>query len=214
MIAKAAASFDVLSEGRFELGIGAGGFWEAIVAMGGPNRSPRESLEALEEAIHLIRAFWAGGTFSFEGTYYTAHRLHPGPAPAHAIEVWVGGYKPRMLDMIGRIADGWVPSLPYAPPDVVPAMMERVDAGVGAAGRDPADLRRIYNLMGEITTGERGDGLVGPTQVWAEALTGFVGLGFDSFVFWPGGDDPVGQVDRFARDVAPAVRERVAAARG
>ena len=208
MLAKAAASLDVLSRGRFELGLGAGAFWDAIAAMGGPSRSPRESLEALEEAIALIRAFWAGGTVERRGEYYSVHGAHAGPPPAHDIGIWVGGYKPRMLDLIGRVADGWVPSLPYAPPEVIPDMMERVDAGAAAAGRDPRDVRRLYNLTGEITDGARGDGLVGPAGLWVEQLAGFTALGFDSYVFWPGGDEPEQQVERFA-EVAASVRATV-----
>ena len=60
MLAKAAASIDVLSGGRFELGLGAGAFWEAIEAFGGPRRSGPESVDALEEAIAILRACWSG----------------------------------------------------------------------------------------------------------------------------------------------------------
>ena len=107
MIAKEAASLDVLSGGRFELGIGSGAFWQAIEAMGGPGRTPPEALTALEEALRIIRLFWSGErTISFAGRFYSVHGLHPGPAPAHGIGLWIGGYKPRMLRLIGRLADG------------------------------------------------------------------------------------------------------------
>src|ERR687891_2278333 len=130
MIAKQAASLDALSGGRFELGLGAGAFWEAIGAMGGPVRSGREALEALEEAIRIIRAFWSGErTIAFEGEHYSVAGLHPGPAPAHPIGIWIGGYKPRMLTLVGRVADGGVPSFPYAPPEAIPAMQGRIDTG-------------------------------------------------------------------------------------
>ena len=59
MLARAAASVDLLSGGRFELGIGAGRVWDAIEAMGGPRRTPGEAVEALEEAITIIREVWA-----------------------------------------------------------------------------------------------------------------------------------------------------------
>src|ERR671923_117292 len=109
VVARAAASLDLLSGGRFELGLGAGAFWEAVGAMGGPVRSPGEAVEALEEAIKIIRLFWSGErTIEFAGRHYSVKGLHPGPPPAHPIEIWVGAYKPRMLNLIGRLADGWV----------------------------------------------------------------------------------------------------------
>jgi alkanesulfonate monooxygenase SsuD/methylene tetrahydromethanopterin reductase-like flavin-dependent oxidoreductase (luciferase family) len=214
MIAKQAASLDVLSGGRFELGIGAGGFWEAIGAMGGPVRSGREALDALEEAIAIIRAFWSGErSIRFEGRYYSVAGMHPGPAPAHPIAIWIGGYRPGMLKLVGRLADGWVPSLPYAPPEVVPAMRERIDAAAAEAGREPASIRRAYNLMGEITAAGSGEGLHGPVSKWVETLTGFaLELGFDTFVFWPTAQ-PVDQLVLFAEEVVPAVRAAVASAR-
>src|SRR5690606_20833021 len=58
VLARAAASLDLLSGGRFELGLGAGAFWEAIEAMGARRLTPGQSLEALEEAIGLIRDIW------------------------------------------------------------------------------------------------------------------------------------------------------------
>jgi alkanesulfonate monooxygenase SsuD/methylene tetrahydromethanopterin reductase-like flavin-dependent oxidoreductase (luciferase family) len=201
MIAKQAASLDVLSGGRFELGLGAGAQWDAIAAMGGARRSPREALEALEEAIHVIRLFWSGErSVDFDGQYYSVRGLHPGPPPAHPIEIWVGAYRPRMLELTGRLADGWIPSLPYLPPPQVPDAQARIDAAARAAGRDPADVRRAYNVTGEIED----------LSESTEQLARFVDeLGFDTLVFWPGGDDPRRQLDVFAEEVVPAVREHV-----
>jgi alkanesulfonate monooxygenase SsuD/methylene tetrahydromethanopterin reductase-like flavin-dependent oxidoreductase (luciferase family) len=212
MIAKHAASLDVLSGGRFELGLGAGAFWEAIGAMGGPVRRPGEAVEALEEAIQIIRLSWSGErTINFAGRHYAVKGLHPGPAPVHPIGIWVGAYKPRMLRLVGRLADGWVPSFSYAPPEAVPTMRRRIDEAAEEAGRDPAAIRRLYNLMGAITDGPVEGPLQGPPSHWIGELTRFAGeLGFDTFVFWPA-ENPVGQLERFAAEVVPGVREAVAA---
>src|ERR687891_106082 len=191
MIAKQAASLDVLSGGRFELGLGAGAFWEAIKAMGGPVRSGREALESLEEGIRIIRAFWSGErTIAFEGRHYSVRGLHPGPPPAHPIGIWLGVGKPRALALTGRLADGWVPSLSWATPEIVPAMMRRGDEGAVAPARDPKEIRRVYNLTGGSITNGPVAGLVeGPPEHWIETLSRFAReLGFDTLVFWPGGD--------------------------
>jgi alkanesulfonate monooxygenase SsuD/methylene tetrahydromethanopterin reductase-like flavin-dependent oxidoreductase (luciferase family) len=207
MIAKQAASLDVLSGGRFELGLGAGAFWEAIAAMGGPVRSGREALETLDEAIRIIRAFWSGErTISVEGEHYSVKGLHPGPPPAHQIEIWLGVGKPRALALTGRLADGWVPSLSWATPQIVPELQRRVDDAAAKAGRDPAEIRRPYNISGRIVDGPTNGLLDGPAEHWVETLTGFAReLGFDTFIFWPAGD-PLRQVERFAEEVVPAVR--------
>src|SRR3954447_186372 len=116
VMAKAAASIDLLSGGRFELGLGAGAFWDAIGAMGGPVHSGPESVDALEEAIEVIRLMWSGErSVSFEGRHYKLDGVHPGPRPAHEIGIWLGAYGPRMVRVTGRAADGWIPSLPRPP---------------------------------------------------------------------------------------------------
>jgi alkanesulfonate monooxygenase SsuD/methylene tetrahydromethanopterin reductase-like flavin-dependent oxidoreductase (luciferase family) len=206
-LAKTAASLDVMSGGRFELGLGAGSFWDAIAAMGGPRRTPGESVEALEEAIAIIRSAWREDTsVRFAGTHYTASGFRPGPRPAHDIGIWLGAYKPRMLGLTGRLADGWVPSLIYAPPEELATMRDRVDAAAEAAGREPRSIRRVLNIAGEITDGPVTELLHGPPEHWIETLRRIRDeLGFDTFVLAPQGD-VMEQIERFATEVAPEVR--------
>jgi alkanesulfonate monooxygenase SsuD/methylene tetrahydromethanopterin reductase-like flavin-dependent oxidoreductase (luciferase family) len=120
-LAKAAASLDLLTGGRVELGLGAGAFWDAIEAMGGPRRGPGDSVTALREAIAVTKLVRSGErSIQFDGDFYRVKGVHPGPVPAHPIGVWVGAYKPRMLRL--------------------------VDGAAIRAGRDPSDIRRVLNV--------------------------------------------------------------------
>jgi alkanesulfonate monooxygenase SsuD/methylene tetrahydromethanopterin reductase-like flavin-dependent oxidoreductase (luciferase family) len=191
VLAKAAASLDILSGGRLELGLGAGGFWDAIKAMGGPVRTPGESVASLDEAIQVIRMMWSGGRgLRFDGKFYQLAGVQSGPVPAHPIGIWVGAAKPRMLSLIGRTADGWVPSLGYLQPSDLAEGNKRIDEAATAAGRDPKSIRRILNAGFQPA-----DALV--------ALT--LDYGMDTFLI---SEDPDG-MRRFAREVAPRVREQV-----
>jgi alkanesulfonate monooxygenase SsuD/methylene tetrahydromethanopterin reductase-like flavin-dependent oxidoreductase (luciferase family) len=114
--------------------------------------------------------------------------------------------KPRALALTGRLADGWVPSLFWAKPNRVPELMSRIDSGAAAAGCDPSEIRRIFNVGGRIADGATRDLLEGPPEHWIETLTGFAReLGFDTFVFWPA-EQPLDQLERFAEEVIPAFR--------
>ncbi len=209
IIAKQAATIDLLSEGRFELGLGAGGFWDAIAAMGGPRRTPGESLEALREAISVIRALWSGERgLRIDGEHYALSGVHGGPAPAHDIGVWIGGAGPRMMRLIGEQADGWVPSMANVPPRALPERIAILTEAAVAAGRDPAAIRRIYNVSGSIQpeVGLDDRAIVGPPDLWVEVLLELAeDYGMDTFVLWPRGDVDE-QLARFAMEVAPAVR--------
>jgi alkanesulfonate monooxygenase SsuD/methylene tetrahydromethanopterin reductase-like flavin-dependent oxidoreductase (luciferase family) len=212
VMAKAAASLDVLSDGRFELALGAGGFWDAIEAYGGPRREPRDALAALEEAIRVIRLMWSGErNLRFAGEHYRLAGAHSGPVPAHPIGIWLGVYGPRALRLAGRLADGWVPSL-RGDLTLLSEGSARLDDAAAAAGRDPAEIRRVVNVNGQITDGARLGLLRGPVDQWVDELTDLaVGYGFDTFMFWGDGED---QLPRFAEEVVPAVRAEVAAERG
>jgi alkanesulfonate monooxygenase SsuD/methylene tetrahydromethanopterin reductase-like flavin-dependent oxidoreductase (luciferase family) len=218
VMAKAAASLDVLSGGRFELGLGAGGFPDVIAGFGGPRRTPGESVEALDEAIDVIRLMWSSEpAVSFAGKHYRLDGARPGPQPAHPIGIWVGAFKPRMLRLVGRKADGWLPSLGVLTGDELRAGNELIDAAADKAGRDPRSIRRIINVQGVI--GDKpppprsslpvgylaGEPLAGPPGWWVETLAGFADDGFDTLVFWPVDTVPE-QVELLAGDVVPHVR--------
>ena len=214
ILAKASASIDRMSGGRFELGIGAGAFWDAIVGMGGPRRRPSEAVGAVAEAIAVVRLLWSGDRgLRFEGRHYRLKGVHSGPVPAHDIGIWVGAAGPRMLTLIGRVADGWIlPGGPLAAGRLL-ELHERIDGAAHEAGREPSAIRRIRNIAGTITDGERGGYMEGPAPYWVDELTSLaVEFGMDAFVFWPA-TDPSLQLRRFAEDVAPSVREAIAAAR-
>ena len=209
VLAKSAATLDLVTGGRVELGLGAGAFWDAIEAAGGVRRTPKESVDALVEAIGLMREFWAGGTVRFTGEHYRATGLRAGPVPAHRIPVWIGAYGPRMIRVTGELADGWVPSMGYAEPSALPELSLRLDEAAVAAGRSPEAVRRIYNVFGRFGTGS--GFLQGTPRDWAEQLAGLtLDTGFGTYIL---GTDDADAIRRFAEEVAPAVRDLVAAER-
>jgi alkanesulfonate monooxygenase SsuD/methylene tetrahydromethanopterin reductase-like flavin-dependent oxidoreductase (luciferase family) len=218
MIAKAAASLDLMSGGRFELGIGAGNFWDAVEGMGGVRRERGERGDALEEAIRIIRAALdvgpERGVVRGTGPHYPIKGYPPGPPTAHRVEIWVGAMAPRALELIGRLADGWVPGGGISRIDRFAGLNARIDSAAIAAGRHPEDIRRIVNVSGSITDdgGEQG-APDGPPQKWIDQLTMWaVEHRLDAFVYWPP-DTSIDSIERFAGDVVPAVREAVAAER-
>jgi alkanesulfonate monooxygenase SsuD/methylene tetrahydromethanopterin reductase-like flavin-dependent oxidoreductase (luciferase family) len=209
MLAKAAASLDVLTRGRVEIGLGAGAFWEAIEAMGGPRRSPGEAVRSVEEAIEVMRLVWSEErSLRFDGEIYTLNGMRPGPQPAHRIGIWLGVGGPRMLKLTGRLADGWVPSIGWAHPGRLPELHERIDEAALEAGRRPEEIKRLYNVSGRI--GPEGEGLLeGSVSKWTEQLSRFaLENGMDTFIFWPS-EDHERQVETFGQEVVPVVRDVV-----
>lgn len=215
VLARSVATADLLSGGRIELGLGAGAFWDGVAAMGGPRRTPGESIVALEEAIAIIRGIWdtqAPGGLTFEGEHYSVKGVKRGPAPAHQPGIWVGAYKPRILRMTGRVADGWLPSLGYLPGGVadLAAMNDRIDDSAQAAGRSPSDVRRLLNITGTFGAASRGF-LDGPPEQWVEELTDTaLTYGTSGFIL---ASDDTATTELYANDVAPAVRDEVRRAR-
>lgn len=216
VLARSAASLDILSGGRIELGLGAGGFWDAIEAMGGGRLTPGQSVTALSEAIDVIKGIWDAGNrerYVYEGEFYKINGAKRGPAPAHDMEIWLGGYKPRMLRLIGTKATGWLPSLSYLPDlKELSVANAAIDQAALNAGRDPKVIRRLLNVGGQITNAPTSKPLVGPVQQWIDDLVSMaLEHGMDTFIL---GGDSVQMLEIYGNEIIPAVREIVAQERG
>lgn len=201
VLARAATSLDLLSGGRVSLGLGAGGFWDAIESMGATRLTPGESVQALEEGIGVIRGLWDAGNrrpLRVHGEHHRVDGAKRGPAPAHDIPIWVGAYKPRMLRLVGRLADGWLPSQMYLEDGDLRRGNAVIDDAAREAGRDPSQVRRLLNVAP----------VTGSTQEWVDTLVPLAledGIG----TFIAATDDPR-VIERLGQEVAPAVREAVA----
>lgn len=209
VLAKMAESFDRLSDGRLVLGLGGGAVDEEFRALGLGDRSPRDKVDGLEEAIRIARGVWSEETLTFSGRLYRTEGVRVEPKPEHRIPIWLGTYGKRALGVTGRLADGWIPSLSYASPERIPIMRERILEAASAAGRPAEKITCVYNLEVRVDGGATGEPAVvaGSPEAVAERIIGFLDLGFRAFNLIPVGPDRAGQVERLAEKVVPAVRE-------
>jgi alkanesulfonate monooxygenase SsuD/methylene tetrahydromethanopterin reductase-like flavin-dependent oxidoreductase (luciferase family) len=208
-LARAVASLDQLSGGRIELGLGAGAFWDGIGAMGAHKLTAGQSIEALAEGIEIIRAIWDTGnptSLTFEGAHHQLEAAQRGPTPAHPIGIWIGAYKPRILRLTGRLADGWLPSLGYLPggPPDMEDMNAEIDSAAIAAGRQPSDIRRMLNINGRFQQQERGL-FQGPPETWARQIVELErDYGASTFIL---AADDLGTIELYGTVVARLARE-------
>ncbi|MGW4771012.1 LLM class flavin-dependent oxidoreductase [Nocardia sp. NPDC004278] len=215
LLGKQAATLDLLSGGRFELALGAGAFWPAISAMGGPSRTNPEALQALAEATEIIRTMWVpGAKATVSGAHYAVHGVQSGPAPVHPVGIWFGSVGPKANALTGRIADGWAAPIPhYLPYEKWQGAQQIISASARDAGRDPGDIMRMAQLVGDITEAPGSVTLRGEEPIrtdaagWSRILADLAtDTGFDTFVYWPESPDET-QLRRWVAEVVPRVRE-------
>jgi alkanesulfonate monooxygenase SsuD/methylene tetrahydromethanopterin reductase-like flavin-dependent oxidoreductase (luciferase family) len=210
LVAKMGESLDRLSGGRLVLGLGAGGNDAELAGLGAAVRRPEEQVEALEEALEIIRGVWREPAFTYDGTHYRNVATRLEPKPARPIPIWLGAYRPRMLELAGRLADGWIPSMGYLPPAAAPAAMDRVRAAAERAGRDPDSLDYAYNVS--VRVGGPGPPdperrVAGEPDEVAERLSGLLDVGFTVLNLMVGGRRDE-QLQRLGTEVLPAIRRQ------
>ena len=224
MLARTVTSLSALSGGRIVLGMGAGGRWDRIADLGVPPLTPGDAVDAFEEAIVLVKLLSGGGPpVTYQGRHYQVNQIEP--APVAALPVWTGSVGPKSLAATGRVADGWIPgrasdwrSERYRESRPI------IDEAAAAAGRDPREIRTVFNFPGRITDRplaetRDGDGrwIGGSVGQWIEELTEAVlthrASGFVLFTTGFGTPDDV-TLGRWSAEIVPAVREAIAKEHG
>jgi probable F420-dependent oxidoreductase len=162
LVAKQAAEVDLLTRGRFRLGVGIGWNEVEFEALGKDftNRGRR-----IEEQIALLRRLWVERSVTFRGEdeRITAAGLAPPPVQ-RPIPIWIGGASLPVYERIGRLADGWFPQVPPGPK--LEGARTSVEAAATAAGRDPASL----GMEGRVSLGSKGvSGVVDHVAHWRDA---------------------------------------------
>ncbi|MCD6021986.1 MAG: flavin-dependent oxidoreductase, F420-dependent methylene-tetrahydromethanopterin reductase [Actinomycetia bacterium] len=152
LLARIAASIDLLSDGRLDLGLGAGWMRAEFDAFGYRFGTAGERFEALEESLDVVRRLFGGDPTTFDGPSVTLREAVLAPAPERPPAVWVGGKGgPRLLRVAARLADGWNMGWRVAPEAYVGKVSD-VHAACDATGRDPATFGLsvgLYSLIGE-----------------------------------------------------------------
>lgn len=206
LLAKVAASVDVLSGGRLEFGLGAG--WKEVEYEAYGYRFPPagERVDRLEEALEIVRRMWREERASYEGTYHTVREApcEPKPVQGGGPPIWVGGLGDRLLRIATRLADGI--NLAGSPsPEEFAGRMERVRGFAQAVGRDYDDLRWSHFLFAVVASAEKEEavvrdfaralrttedrirgigkrGYLGPAEGLVDRLAPYVDLGVDHFI--------------------------------
>ncbi|MET7607957.1 LLM class flavin-dependent oxidoreductase [Streptomyces avermitilis] len=230
LLAVAAATVDQVSEGRLELGLGAGGADLAFTQYGIEQPPVSERLARLDEACRIVRALWDGGPVDFAGEHYVLRAAHLNPrAVQRRVPLVIGGAGPRMLRVAAEHADVW--NCLALPPAAYAATADTLNAQCERLGRDPARIRRSVTFRAVIARDAAGarrarEALVhsrsgraadlseyvsfGGAQECLERLAPYVELGVRDFLLGQRPPLDPTTIERFANEVAPELRKLVA----
>ena len=162
LVAKQAAEVDLLTGGRFRLGVGLG--WNAV-EYEALDKTFTDRGRRVEEQVALLRRLWTERSVTFEGSYERVTGAGLAPPPVQRpIPVWFGGQSGRAYQRIGRLADGWFPQM--APGPELDEATAIVGQAATEAGRDPGTL----GMDGRVSWGDGGaDGIADGVRRWRDA---------------------------------------------
>jgi alkanesulfonate monooxygenase SsuD/methylene tetrahydromethanopterin reductase-like flavin-dependent oxidoreductase (luciferase family) len=227
VLAKEAAALDIISNGRLDLCLGAGGDANRPLydSIGVPLAAPGERLRDLVDAIAIMRGMWANEKFSYKGRVYQVENAAGAPKPVQQpIPIWIGARMPRSLRITGQVADGFIKNGGWGSVEELKELNDAVSAAAVKAGRDPLSIRRILN--GALTyvakdsadgqayranavqdagsrAGQQVNGLIGSPEEIIESVKAYRAAGVDTFVVNFGPGLALEQIAKFGAEVIP-----------
>jgi alkanesulfonate monooxygenase SsuD/methylene tetrahydromethanopterin reductase-like flavin-dependent oxidoreductase (luciferase family) len=221
LLAKMAATLQLLTGGRFILGLGAGWHEEEYRAYGYEFPPNAVRVEQLEEAVRIIRALWTGEPATFVGRYYQVHEARCEPHPDPRPPIIVGASKPKMLRLTARYADGW--DISSSGPTRYRRAAGEFERACIEEGRNPEDLLRSWSgglacaatqAAAEALAGDRFSaqaqeddfGFVGTPEQIVEQMQSFIELGTRRFILDCAGFPDLTGLDLVLNEVLPALQ--------
>lgn len=145
LVAKMTSALDVLSGGRFELGLGAGWYEPEYEEAGVPFERPGRRIERLQESVQIVAGMMTSDHFSYSGKQYRVDSARNLPLPGRPPNVWIGGKGDRVVSIAGRYAGGYNCVWAWTP-QAYRGRVEVLDRAAQSAGRDPSEIRRSVGL--------------------------------------------------------------------
>lgn len=215
LLARMGATLQLMSGGRFVLGLGAGGDEADYRTCGYPFPSGGARVLELEETLHIIKAIWTQEHASYDGTRHRIHdvqcRFRPDPLPP----IMIGAFGPKMLRLTAQHADWWnVSSTGIA---AYRSLVQTFERACVEVNRNPATVRQVWSggcvcaptegKVGQLAAAryQVGEDLVGtPAQILAQ-LEPFIDLGVDCFLLDCGGFPDMTTVETLIAEVLPSL---------
>jgi len=234
VLAKMGATLDVITGGRLEMGLGAAWFQGEHEALGIPFPPVAERIKRLGEACEVIRRMWTEDAATFDGQYYQLKEAYCNPKPVqkpHPPILIGGGGEQLTLKMVARYADAWNA---FGAPDVLRHKIEVLEGHCRAIGRDPQTIEKSVNVppvlskdaskldamladmasRRAMTLDEAKAGMLwGSPDQAIKKIEAYRDMGVTHIILSLRAPYDASQLELFAREVIPAVRQQVPAAR-
>jgi F420-dependent oxidoreductase-like protein len=205
LLAQQAVTLDHVSNGRLELGLGAGWFVQEHERFGLPFPPPGERVDRFREAVEIVDSLLRNETTTFEGRYYQLNEAFVRPAPLQKPRppLTLGAHRPRMLRICAEYADSWNS---FGTVEEMRVRNELLDEQCDAVGRDPREIRRsFYGWASQM----KEQGLPDPwqsTAAFEDVVGRYVAVGIDEFVIDQPRPDQFDVLDQVVSDALPRLR--------